>query len=72
MIMEDMSFKQGDERVQAIYFSNGETVRVGGSVTKIKVVMESGQMAGVAWLEVYEGEKVGAKYNTALLEGVEY
>lgn len=71
--MKDISFEQGDERVQAIYFPNDEVIRVGEvRVTKIKVVMENGQMAGVPWLAVYEGEKVTAKYNAALLEGVGY
>ena len=70
--MEDMSFKQGDERIKAIYFTNGDVMRVGGDITKIKVIMENGQMAGVPWLAIYGGEKVKSKFNAALVEGVEY
>ena len=51
--MEDMSFQQGDERIKAIYFSNGEVARVGGDIDKIVVIMENGQMAGVPWLAIY-------------------
>jgi len=63
-------FKEGD-KVSAIIFSEG-AFRVGsGKCTSIKVVMENGQMAGVPWFEVYEGETMKSKWNGALLEGVE-
>ena len=69
--MTDNRFKEGEE-VQALYFQDEQIIRVGvRNTTKIVVVMENGQMAGVPWFAVFEGDKLTTKYNGALLEGVE-
>jgi hypothetical protein len=70
--MDELSFKEGDENITGIYLSGNETISVGGKVTKIVVVMEYGQMAGVPWLAVFEGDKMSAKYNASMIEGVLY
>jgi len=67
----DQRFKEGEE-VKCIFWPNGEGCLVGrNGVEKITVVMEDGQMSGVPWFAVWKDGEVNAKYNGAMIEGVE-
>lgn len=66
------TFKEGQE-LKAIFWPEGGEIEVGKSkCTRIVVVMETGQMARVPWFEVWKDGKSVAKYNGALVEGIEY
>jgi len=54
----------------ANYWASGQFKVGEQKVTKIVVVMENGQMAGVPWFAVYREETLWHKCNGALLEGV--
>lgn len=63
-----------DQEVEAIYGPAPREIwfRVGqDGVEKITVVMENGQMAGVAWFAVWKGGRIVSKHNGALLESVD-
>ena len=68
--MDKYEFFNG-QRLNAIYWEEGEQCVVGQGVTGIEVVMENGQMAGVPWAIVFRESKKCNKYNLALAEGVE-
>ena len=70
--MENLRFKDGQE-VRTIFWADS----VGGlqagrnGITRITVVMENGQMAGVPWFAAWKGDTIAFKYNGAMVEGVE-
>ena len=67
----DQRFKEGEE-IKCIFWPDGEKCKVGSNgVERITVVMEYGQMAEVPWFAVWKDGKVKAKYNGAMLEGIE-
>lgn len=66
-----MQFKEGDKLV-GIIFENNEMIRVGADCDDIIVVMESGQMAGVPWFEVWRDGRIISKWNAAKCDGVLY
>ena len=43
---------------------------VGGKIEKITVVMESGQMAGVAWFAIWENGNITTKCNGSFVSHV--
>ncbi len=72
-----MKFKDG-QQLQAIHFGEG-SFEVGinhginyGLVESITVVMQSGQMAEVAWAKVYYKSGKTQMWNLALADGVEF
>ena len=67
------NLKEGLELV-AIYFAEDDgAIRVGNyGITRLAVVNECGQMAGVPWVEVHKGDVMVAQYNCALLSGVQF
>lgn len=67
-----IGFRDGDTNIKAVYVDD-DYFRVGeGGTTKIVVVMENGQMAGVPWFAVFAGDKLRGKFNAALVNSVEY
>lgn len=57
--------------VNALYFDNEEVISVsGGMADKIICIMENGQMAPVAWFEVWKDGVMTSKWNGAALQGV--
>ena len=66
-----LEFKDGDQ-LSALYFIGEGSIKIGGATTKIEVIMECGQMSLVPWFAVFEGTKMIAKYNGAVVEGVGY
>ena len=63
-------FKDG-QKLWGIYWDMG-SLKVGGSVEEIVVVMENGQYADVPWFACYRGGKLVSKWNAALCQGVVY
>ncbi len=57
------------QKLKALHFADGEDI-FANSGTTITVIMESGQMAGVAWAMVEGGGRLH-KWNLALVLGVE-
>ena len=66
--MSNSRFKEGDV-VSKLFLDSGDMVEAkeGG---KIVCIMDNGQMAGVPWFGLYEGDKLVSKWNAAKLEGV--
>lgn len=62
------NFKTGDE-IKAIFFPD-DSVLEADKNTKIKVILENGQMAHVPWFGVYKKGKLVWKYNAAHCIGV--
>ena len=69
MSEQDKRFCNGQE-LKAIYFPDGESVTVEMTATRIEIVMENGQAAGVPWAYVIYKNGDIRKYNLALVEGV--
>ena len=65
-------FKNG-QKLKSIFWMDGNSVVEIGKFgcKKIEIVMECGQMAGVAWAIVEHDSGKNIKYNLALCEGVE-
>jgi hypothetical protein len=73
MEIANFGFQHGDENIKAIYVDSEQVIRVGEcEVSKIIVIMENGQMAGVPWLAVIQCGEMTLKYNAALIQGVDY
>ena len=69
-----MRYSEGQE-LSKIYFpgEEGGLIQIGSiGVTKIKVVMEPGQMGMVPWFEVWRDDVLFEKWNAALMLGAEY
>ncbi len=66
-----MEFKNG-EQLASIVIKDDSVIRVGEQCDSIIVSMESGQMAGVPWFEVWRDGKLISKWNAAACEGVGY
>ena len=68
--MNSSDFMTG-QAFEAIYFEGDEEIAIGTRYAdKILCRMECGQMAGVAWFEVWKDGKVASKWNGAKLLGV--
>jgi hypothetical protein len=66
-----MVFKNG-EQLAGVCFEGDTVIKVGEQCDSIIVSMESGQMAGVPWFEVWKDGKIISKWNAAKCEGVLY
>ena len=60
------------QEIQGIFWSEGSGLNVGQRhCKKITVVMENGEMAGVAWFHIeYDNDQEDQKYNSKFVEGV--
>jgi len=68
-----MKFEEGQE-VKALYWNDeyGSLLRVGDNgIERITVAYENGQMALVAWFEVWKDGKITAKHNAAHIATVD-
>ena len=72
--MSDFEFKDGHVNIRILYFKKPFCDIVVGTddVTRIEVIMENGQMAGVPWFAVFNGDRMISKWNGAHIEGVGY
>ena len=66
-----MEFYNGQE-LSAVYYPAPNDIYfvVGGKIEKITVVMESGQMAGVAWFAIWENGNITTKCNGSFVSHV--
>lgn len=69
--MSKYEFFEG-QGLNTLHLSEAEYVSITQqNVSSIKVVMENGQMAGVAWAIVFYKDGRCIKYNLALIQSVE-
>ena len=66
-----MEFYNGQE-LSGVYYPAPNDIYfvVGGKIEKITVVMESGQMAGVAWFAIWENGNITTKCNGSFVSHV--
>jgi hypothetical protein len=68
-----MRFENDQRDIKKLVFADDETVTCGSEYCdKITVVMESGEMAGVAWFACWKNDELIAKWNGKHVHGVIY